>query len=187
MNDCFVHESSYVDEGAVIGRGTKVWHFCHVMPGASIGENCVVGQNVYIGGKAVIGKAVKIQNNVSVYDRVILEDEVFCGPSCVFTNVINPRAFVERRSEYVPTVVRRGATLGANSTVLCGVTIGCYALVGAGAVVTRDVPDYGLVYGSPARQHGWVGRAGVKLTEELVCPETADRYRRNASGLELIE
>jgi UDP-2-acetamido-3-amino-2,3-dideoxy-glucuronate N-acetyltransferase len=158
----FVHESSYVDDGAEIGEGTKIWHFCHIMAGAKIGKNCVLGQNVNIGARAVIGDGVKIQNNVSVYDDVILEDDVFCGPSCVFTNVINPRAFVERKHEYRKTVVKKGASIGANATIVCGVAIGEYALIGAGSVVTRDVPDYALVYGNPARVQGRVGKSGEK-------------------------
>jgi UDP-2-acetamido-3-amino-2,3-dideoxy-glucuronate N-acetyltransferase len=156
----FVHESSYVDEDTEIGEGTKIWHFCHILGGAKIGKNCSLGQNVNVGSRAVIGDGVKIQNNVSVYDDVIIEDDVFCGPSCVFTNVINPRAFVERKHEYRKTVVKKGATIGANATIVCGVTIGEYALVGAGSVVTMDVPDYALVYGNPARVKGKVDREG---------------------------
>ncbi|HOQ93546.1 MAG TPA: acyltransferase [Treponemataceae bacterium] len=156
----FIHESSYVDEGAVIGDGTKIWHFSHVLSGAQIGERCSLGQNVNVGSRAIIGNGVKIQNNVSIYDDVIIEDDVFCGPSCVFTNVINPRAFVERKDEYKKTVVKKGASIGANATIVCGVTIGEYALVGAGAVVTKDVPPYALVYGSPARVMGKVDRDG---------------------------
>jgi UDP-2-acetamido-3-amino-2,3-dideoxy-glucuronate N-acetyltransferase len=161
----FVHESSYVDEGAEIGEGTKIWHFCHIMSGAKIGRKCSLGQNVNIGARAVIGNGVKIQNNVSVYDDVVIEDDVFCGPSCVFTNVINPRAFIERKHEYRKTVVKKGASIGANATIVCGVTIGEYALVGAGSVVTRDVPAYALVYGNPARVRGRVGEDGGKLNE----------------------
>lgn len=156
----FKHESSYVDDGAEIGEGTKIWHFCHIMSGAKIGSNCSLGQNVNVGGKAVIGKGVKIQNNVSIYDRVEIEDDVFCGPSMVFTNVINPRAFVERKTEYKKTVLKKGCSIGANATVVCGVTIGEYALVGAGSVVTKDVPPYSLVYGNPARVHGKVDKEG---------------------------
>jgi UDP-2-acetamido-3-amino-2,3-dideoxy-glucuronate N-acetyltransferase len=156
----FIHESSYVDDGAVVGSGTKIWHFCHVLSGAQIGERCSLGQNVNVGSRAIIGNGVKIQNNVSIYDDVIIEDDVFCGPSCVFTNVINPRAFVERKDEYKKTVVKKGASIGANATIVCGVTIGEYALVGAGAVVTKDVPPYSLVYGSPARVMGKVDRDG---------------------------
>lgn len=177
------HESSYVDEGAQVGEGTKVWHFSHVMPGAKIGKKCSIGQNVNVGGKAVIGDGVKIQNNVSVYDDVIIEDEVFCGPSCVFTNVINPRAFVERKNEYKPTVVKRGASIGANATIVCGTTLGEYSFVGAGSVVTRDVPPHAMVYGSPARTRGWMCRCGVKLGEDLGCPACGEFYRRGAIGL----
>ena len=161
----FVHESSYVDEGAEIGEGTKVWHFTHIMSGAQVGKKCSIGQNVNIGGKAVIGNGVKIQNNVSLYDDVVIEDDVFCGPSCVFTNVINPRAFIERKHEYKQTVIKKGASIGANATIVCGVTVGEYALIGAGSVVTKDVPPYALVYGNPARVHGTVNHAGEKFME----------------------
>ncbi|MCS7201940.1 MAG: N-acetyltransferase, partial [Dictyoglomus sp.] len=150
----FVHESSYVDEPVEIGEGTKIWHFCHILPYTTIGKNCVIGQNVMIGPRVKIGNNVKIQNNVSIYEGVELEDDVFCGPSCVFTNVINPRAFIERKSEFKKTIVKKGATIGANATIICGVTIGEYAFVGAGAVVTKDVPPYALVVGVPARQVG---------------------------------
>src|SRR6056297_2553508 len=167
----FVHESSYVDNGAQVGEGTKVWHFSHVMGGAKIGAKCSIGQNVNIGAKAVVGNGVKIQNNVSVYDDVVLEDDVFCGPSCVFTNVINPRAFVERKDEYKQTLVKRGASIGANATIVCGATLGRYCFVGAGSVVTKDVLDHALVYGSPARHNGWVCKCGVKLDADLRCPE----------------
>ena len=163
----FKHESSYVDEGAEIGEGTKIWHFCHVMSGAKIGKNCSLGQNVNVGGKAIIGDGVKIQNNVSVYDNVVLEDDVFCGPSCVFTNVINPRAFVERKHEYKQTVIKKGASIGANATIVCGVTVGEYALIGAGSVVTKDVPAYALVYGSPARVRGKVDKEGNIIERKL--------------------
>ena len=159
----FVHESSYIDSNVIIGNGTKVWHFCHIQSGTRIGEHCIFGQNCNVGNNVVIGNNVKIQNNVSVYEGVILEDDVFCGPSVVFTNVMNPRSFVSRREEYRTTLVRRGATIGANATVVCGVTIGRYAFVGAGSVVTRDVGDYARVYGNPARQHGWACRCGEKL------------------------
>ena len=161
--DYFVHESSYVDEPCSIGRGTKVWHFSHVMKNARIGDHCNIGQNVVISPDVVIGNNVKIQNNVSVYTGCILEDDVFCGPSMVFTNVMNPRSHVARKDEYRTTVVRKGASLGANSTVVCGTTIGRYAFVGAGSVVTRDIPDYALVYGNPARQRGWMCACGVAL------------------------
>ncbi len=158
-----VHETAVVEAGAVLGPGTRVWHFCHVMPGARIGRDCVLGQNVFVGAGVVIGRGVKIQNNVSVYEGVTLEDDVFCGPSAVFTNVVNPRSHVPRRGELRATRVRRGATVGANATVVCGHTIGRYAFVGAGAVVTRDVPDHALVLGVPARLVGWMCRCGVRL------------------------
>jgi len=158
----YVHESSYIDEGAKIGEGTKIWHFSHIMSGAKIGKNCTLGQNVNVGSRAVIGNGVKIQNNVSVYDDVIIEDDVFCGPSCVFTNVINPRAFVERKHEYKKTVVKKGASIGANATIVCGVTIGEYAFIGAGSVVTKDVPPYALAYGNPAQVRGMVNENGEK-------------------------
>ena len=183
MADYFVHESAYVDDGCSIGEGTRIWHFSHVMSGARIGKNVVLGQNVNVGGKAVIGDRVKIQNNVSVYDDVILEDDVFCGPSCVFTNVMNPRAFVERKNEYRTTVVRRGASIGANATIVCGVTLGRYCFVGAGSVVTKDVRDFALVVGSPARQVAWMSRAGVRLGKDLVCPETGEKYVLTDDGL----
>jgi UDP-2-acetamido-3-amino-2,3-dideoxy-glucuronate N-acetyltransferase len=158
----FIHESSYVDDGAEIGEGTKIWHFSHIMSGAKIGKNCSLGQNVNVGSRAVIGNGVKIQNNVSVYDDVIIEDDVFCGPSCVFTNVINPRAFVERKTEYKKTIVKKGASIGANATIVCGVTIGEYALIGAGSVVTKDIPAYALAYGNPAQVQGKVNESGEK-------------------------
>jgi len=162
-SDYYIHESSYVDDGCAIGEGTKIWHFCHVMTGATIGRRCNIGQNVVISPDVIIGNNVKIQNNVSVYSGVVLEDDVFCGPSMVFTNVVNPRSHVSRKDEYRQTVVRRGATLGANSTVVCGHSVGRYAFVGAGAVVTRDIADYALVVGNPARIVGWVCECGVKL------------------------
>jgi UDP-2-acetamido-3-amino-2,3-dideoxy-glucuronate N-acetyltransferase len=180
------HSSAIVDAGARIGDGTRVWHWVHVCAGARIGSNCSLGQNVYVGNDVVIGSNVKIQNNVSVYDAVTLEDEVFCGPSMVFTNVIVPRAFIERKSEYLPTRVCRGATLGANSTILCGHTIGAYAMVGAGAVVTRDVKPHALMLGVPARQAGWVCRCGLTLPGgegllagpgQLQCRSCGARYR----------
>jgi len=158
----FVHKSSYVDEGAEIGEGTKIWHFCHIQSNAKIGENCSLGQNVNVGSRAVIGNGVKIQNNVSVYDDVIIEDDVFCGPSCVFTNVINPRSFLERKHEYKQTLVKKGASIGANATIICGVTIGEYAFIGAGSVVTKDIPPYSLAFGNPAKIHGRVDEAGCK-------------------------
>ncbi|NUQ33398.1 MAG: N-acetyltransferase [Planctomycetaceae bacterium] len=183
MAEPMIHQSAIVDAGAVIGAGARVWHFAHVMPGASIGAGTIVGQNCYIDRDVNIGARCKIQNNVSVYAGVTLEDEVFCGPSMVFTNVINPRAFIERKSEFKPTLVKRGATIGANATIVCGVTIGQYAMIGAGAVVTCDVPDYALMLGVPARRAAWVSRAGHTLPSSLVCPQTGERYRIEAGLL----
>lgn len=181
MNSFFAHETAVLDEGCQIGENTKIWHFSHVMSGAVIGQNCVVGQNVMIAPRVVLGNHVKVQNNVSVYEGVICEDEVFLGPSMVFTNVINPRAFIERKSEFKTTLVRRGATIGANATVVCGHTIGCYAMIGAGAVVTHDVPDYALVAGNPARQIGWVSEHGCRLVFDekglAECPESRQQYQ----------
>ncbi len=176
-----IHPTATVDEGATIGEDTKIWHYCHVSAGAHIGRRCVLGQNVFVANRAIIGNGVKIQNNVSVYDEVTLEDDVFCGPSMVFTNVINPRAAIERKDEYLPTRVRRGATIGANATILCGHTIGESALIGAGAVVATDVPAYALMLGVPAKQKGWVCRCGVTLpkkasTETYHCRACGDRY-----------
>ncbi len=159
----FVHESSYVDDGAVIGADTKIWHFCHVLPGAIIGERCNLGQNVVVMGGTKLGNNVKVQNNVSIYEGVELEDDVFCGPSCVFTNVNNPRSHVSRKSEYRRTLVRRGSSIGANATIVCGVTLGEYSFIGAGAVVRSDVPAYALMVGVPARRVGWMSQCGVRL------------------------
>jgi len=179
----FVHASSCVDQGVTIGAGTTVWHFSHLLSGASIGRGCNLGQGVMVGRGVQIGDHCKIQNNVSVYEHVTLEDGVFCGPSCVFTNVINPRAEIERKAEMLPTVVRRGATIGANATIVCGAEIGAYSMVGAGAVVRGDVPRHALVVGVPARQIGWVSRHGVRLDDDLVCPETGERYVVGPNGL----
>jgi len=176
----FVHESSYVDEGCVIGKGTRVWHFSHIMPGCTIGMNCNIGQNVVISTGVVLGNNVKIQNNVSVYTGVKCEDDVFLGPSMLFTNVTNPRSAVNRRGEYKETLVGKGATIGANATIVCGHNIGAYAFIGAGAVVTKDVPDFALVIGNPARQSGWMSRFGHKLSFDghgvAVCPESGEKY-----------
>ena len=160
MNDYQAHTTAVIDEGAVIGNGTKVWHFSHIMSGAVIGENSTIGQNVLVSSQAVLGNNVKVQNNVSVYSGVVCEDDVFLGPSCVFTNVINPRSFISRKDEFRHTLVKKGATIGANATIICGVTIGEYAMIGAGAVVTKDVPDYALVVGNPGKQIGWVDKEG---------------------------
>ncbi len=172
----FVHESSYVDENVIVGGGTRIWHFCHIISGSRIGENCNIGQNVVIGPDVVVGNRCKIQNNVSVYKGVTLEDDVFCGPSTVFTNVFNPRAHVRRMDEAMQTLVKKGATLGANCTIICGNTIGAYAFVGAGAVVTKDVPDHALVTGNPARQVGWMCECGEKLNADLRCERCAMQY-----------
>ena len=180
--DITVHPTAIIDPGAKIGAGSRIWHWVHVCAGARIGRDCSLGQNVFIGNRVIIGNNVKIQNNVSVYDNVTLEDDVFCGPSAVFTNVYNPRAAVARKHEYRDTLVRRGATLGANCTVVCGVTLGEYAFVGAGAVVNRDVKSFAVVMGVPARQTGWMSRYGLRLplplhgSGEAVCPETGERY-----------
>lgn len=162
-SEYFVHESSYVDDGVEIGEGTKIWHFSHILSGAKIGRNCIIGQNVCVERGVTIGDGCKLQNNVSVYKGVTLEDRVFCGPSCVFTNVYNPRAFIERKHEFRPTLVKTGATIGANATIVCGGTIGKYALVAAGAVVKKDVPDYAIVAGVPAKQVGWACKCGTTL------------------------
>lgn len=176
----FAHETAVVDEGCIIGQGTKVWHFSHIMSDCIIGEQCSIGQNVVISPQVKIGNRVKIQNNVSVYTGVICEDEVFLGPSCVFTNVINPRSAIVRKYEYKPTVVQKGATIGANATIVCGITIGRYAFIGAGAVVTKNIPDYALVVGNPARQTGWMSEYGHKLKfnaeGKAVCPESKEEY-----------
>jgi len=182
MDEYYIHPSSVIDEPCVIGEGTKIWHFCHVMQGARIGKNCILGQNVMVAKDVIIGDNVKIQNNVSVYSGVELEDDVFCGPSCVFTNVSNPRSQIIRKNEYKPTLVRRGATIGANATVLCGITIGRYAFIGAGCLVRKDVPDYGLVLGAPGELKGWMSRHGFRLPAPndagvMICPGSGWRYQ----------
>jgi UDP-2-acetamido-3-amino-2,3-dideoxy-glucuronate N-acetyltransferase len=183
--DYFAHETSLVEGPVQIGKGTKIWHFAHVMPDAKIGDRCNIGQNVYIGKGVTMGNNVKVQNNVSVYEGVVLEDDVFCGPSCVFTNVFNPRSHVSRKHEYRPTVVRRGASIGANATIICGNTIGRYAFIGAGAVVTKDVPDHAMYYGNPARRNGWVCNCGAKLdfshSESADCPSCGRRYTKQGT------
>ena len=175
----FVHESAYVDEPSTIGAGTKIWHFSHVLPNTTIGEDCVLGQNVVAGPNVTIGNNCKIQNNVSVYKGVTLEDGVFCGPSCVFTNVNNPRAEIERKDEFRETLVKRGATIGANATIVCGATLGEYCFIAAGAVVASDVPAHALMAGVPAKRIGWMSDAGGKLGDDLVCPIDGTRYQLN--------
>lgn len=183
----FVHESSYVDDGVELGEGTKIWHFSHILSGSRIGKNCAIGQNVMIGPEVSVGDNCKIQNNVSLYKGVMLEDGVFCGPSCVFTNVLNPRAEVERKSEFRPSHIRRGATIGANATIVCGNELGEYCLIAAGAVVTKPVPAYALMAGVPARRIGWVSRMGEILDETLVCPRTGERYETDGSTLRPVD
>lgn len=176
-HDYFVHESSYIDDGAQIGAGTKVWHFCHVQKGAHIGSGCSLGQNVNVGSNVVIGNGVKLQNNVSVYEGVEIEDDVFCGPSMVFTNDLTPRSpYPKGNAHYKKTLVKRGATIGANATIVCGTTIGRWAMVAAGAVVTRDVPDYALVLGQPARQSGWVCECGMPMKQTFTCGSCGREY-----------
>ncbi len=184
--DYYVHASSYVDAPCSIGEGTRIWRFCHVMAGASLGKGCSLGQNVHIAKNVKIGDCVKIQNNVSVYEGTIVEDDVFLGPSCVLTNISSPRAAVDRSAEYEKTLLSRGCTIGANATIVCGVTVGCYALVAAGAVVTKDVPAYGLMVGVPARHVGFVSRHGYRLefleSSEASCPKTAEVYKKHPDG-----
>jgi len=190
----FVHESSYLDEPCLVGEGTRIWHFSHIMKDCVIGKQCNIGQNVVISPKCTVGNNVKIQNNVSIYTGVILEDDVFCGPSAVFTNVINPRSHVPRKDEYMTTLVKTGASIGANATIVCGSTLGRYCFIGAGAVVTRDIPDYALCYGNPARQHGWVCSCGEKLNTEpsaagmeaIECPSCGLHYRVEGQQLEQL-
>lgn len=182
-----IHESAYVDEGATIGEGTAIWHFCHILSGASIGKNCSFGQNVMVGRGVRIGNGCKIQNNVSVYEDVELEDDVFLGPSCVFTNVLNPRAHVSRKTEFRTTKVKRGATIGANATIVCGHSIGAYAFIAAGAVVTSDIPEHALMVGVPARRVGWMSKSGERLGKDLVCPRDGSRYREVDGRLESLD
>ncbi len=181
MNNYFSHETAVIDEGCSIGSGTKIWHFCHVMTGSKIGENCNLGQNVVISPEVVLGNNVKVQNNVSVYSGVVCEDDVFLGPGCVFTNVVNPRSAVNRRGKFATTLVKRGATIGANSTIVCGVEIGDFAFIGAGAVVTKNVSAYALVVGNPAKQVGWMSEYGYRLVFDesslAVCRESGEKYK----------
>ncbi len=179
--DYFKHESAYIDEGCEIGKGTKVWHFSHIMPNCKLGENCNIGQNVVVSPDVILGRNVKVQNNVSIYTGVVCEDDVFLGPSMVFTNVINPRSGVNRKNEYMKTVVKKGASIGANATIVCGHDIGRFAFIGAGSVVTKNVPDYALMVGNPARQTGWMSEHGHKLkfdaNGQAVCPESGEKYQ----------
>jgi UDP-2-acetamido-3-amino-2,3-dideoxy-glucuronate N-acetyltransferase len=177
-----IHESSYVDEPVQIGEGTRIWHFCHILGEVTIGRDCSIGQNVVIGPRVTIGDNCKIQNNVSLYEGVTLANDVFCGPSCVFTNVVNPRSAISRKNEFRATIVMRGATIGANATIVCGHTIGEYAFIAAGAVVTKDVPGFALMAGVPARRVGWMSHHGERLGDDLVCPATKRRYREAASN-----
>jgi UDP-2-acetamido-3-amino-2,3-dideoxy-glucuronate N-acetyltransferase len=176
----YAHPTAVIDEGCIIGSGSKVWHFCHLMGGAVIGENCSLGQNVFVANGVVLGRNVKVQNNVSLYEGVICEDDVFIGPSAVFTNVVNPRSAVSRKAEYEKTVIQKGATIGANATILCGIIVGAYAFIGAGTVVTKDIPDYALIVGNPGKQTGWMSEYGHKLffdaSDEAVCKESGERY-----------
>src|SRR5919202_2412384 len=190
MPDYFVHQSSYVDDGAVIGRGTKIWHFSHVMGGAVIGERCNLGQNVVVMPGTRLGNNVQVQNNVSISEGVVLEDDVFCGPSCVFTNVVNPRSHVSRKAEYRKTLVQRGASIGANATILCGITLGEYSFIGAGAVVRSDVPAFALMVGVPARRVGWMCRCGVRLqlrAGRATCASCGTSYQETNGLLRLID
>ena len=177
----FIHHTAVIDSGAIIGKGTRIWHFCHLMPRSKVGEGCILGQNVFIDNDVEVGNRVKIQNNVSLYNGVRIEDDVFLGPSAVFTNVINPRSFIERKSEFKKTIIRKGATIGANSTIVCGVEVGTYAFIGAGSVLTKNVKSFALVYGNPAQQRGWVSKSGYRLVfnenGEANCPQTGERYR----------
>lgn len=185
----FIHPSSIIDNGAEIGSGTRVWHFSHLMPSCKVGENCIIGQNVFIDNNVVIGNAVKIQNNVSVYNGVVIEDEVFIGPSVVFTNISNPRSFIERKQEFKNTIVKKGATIGANATLVCGIEIGEYAMIGAAAVISKDVPAYALMIGNPAKQSGWVSKAGYTLkfdNDIAICPGTGKKYQLTEKGIHYL-
>jgi UDP-2-acetamido-3-amino-2,3-dideoxy-glucuronate N-acetyltransferase len=186
----FIHPTAVVDDPVEIGEGTKIWHFTHIMPGARIGMQCNIGQNVFIGSGVLLGNNVKVQNNVSIYDGVVVEDDVFCGPSMVFTNVFNPRSFISRKKEFRKTLVKRGATMGAHVTIVCGNTIGRYAFIGAGSVVTKDIPDYTLVYGNPGRPKGWVCQCAEEITfrsGKALCKACGKRYQKNSAGVKRVE
>lgn len=182
-NKYFVHESSYIDNNVIIGDGTKIWHFSHILDDTKIGKNCSLGQNVVVGPNVVVGEGVKIQNNVSIYDGVTIENNVFCGPSCVFTNVINPRSSVIRKDEYLKTLVKEGASIGANATIVCGITLGKYCFIGAGSTVVKDVPDYALMVGNPANQIGWMSEFGGRLDKDLICPLSGKKYIKIGNNL----
>jgi UDP-2-acetamido-3-amino-2,3-dideoxy-glucuronate N-acetyltransferase len=185
----FAHPTAVVGEPAEIGEGTQIWHFSHIMSGAKIGKNCIIGQNVFVSRGAILGNNIKVQNNVSIYDRVVLEDDVFCGPSMVFTNVFNPRSFISRKKEFRQTLVKKGATIGANATIVCGNTVGHYALIGAGSVVTKDVPDYALVYGNPGKVMGWVCQCAVEIafrTDKAICKACGKKYKKDRTGVRLV-
>ena len=182
----FVHSSSFVEKDCLIGERTKIWHFSNILSKVKIGKNCVIGQNVMIGKKVTLGNNCKIQNNVSLFEGVVLEDDVFCGPSCVFTNVINPRSFINKKREFKSTIVKKGATIGANATVLCGNIIGSYSMIGAGSVVTKNIPDFALIIGNPAKRVGWVSKYGEKLSKDLVCPKTNEKYFEKDGSLFLV-
>jgi len=173
----FIHESSYIDDNVKIGNGTKIWHFCHVLTNCNIGKNCSFGQNVVAGPNVNIGNNVKVQNNVSIYDGITIEDDVFCGPSCVFTNINNPRSEVYRKNEFEKTVVKKGASIGANSTIVCGNILGKYCFIGAGSTVTKNVPDFALMIGVPAKRVGWMSKKGYKLDKNLICPMDGSKYK----------
>ena len=189
MNSFFIHKSSYIDDNVEVGKNTKIWHFCHVLSNTKIGKNCSFGQNCVIGPNVKIGNGVKVQNNISIYDRVEIEDDVFLGPSMVFTNVINPRAFIQRKDEFKKTLLKKGCSIGANATIVCGVTIGKYALIGAGAVVNKDVPDFALMVGVPARQIGWVDKAGnrMEFNEEGIAIDSYDGSKYKLENGEIKE
>lgn len=182
----FVHESAYIDEGCEIGSGTRIWHFSHILSGSEIGENCNIGQNVVIGPDVIIGNQCKIQNNVSVYKGVTLQDGVFCGPSMVFTNIYNPRAQIPKMDQVLPTIVKKGATIGANATIICGLTLGCYCFIGAGAVVNKNVRDHALIVGNPAKQIGWVCECCERLTDDLACLTCGKTYEKSEDGLKNV-
>lgn len=191
MNPFFIHESSYIDTDVTIGKNTKIWHFCHILSNTQIGDNCSFGQNCVVGPNVSIGDNVKVQNNISIYEGVEVEDDVFIGPSVVFTNVINPRSFIVRKQEYKKTLLKKGASIGANATIVCGNIVGEYALIGAGTVVTKNIPNFALVVGNPGRQVGWVSKAGHKLKFDdshlAECPETGERYLLNAGNVVVLE